>query len=130
MTDPQRPGLHPHRHEPDHLYGWVFLQHQVWVDYWGHEHEIELMAGDYVANVIGFCERRALRIALIVWSEIAYRLALHQCGLGDLSGGTTSTACSAAATSAGGRRTPVRPAPHAPARCVLEALRACRPSVE
>jgi hypothetical protein len=82
LTDPQRPGLRLHRHEPDHLYGWVFLQHQVWVDYWGNEHEIELMAGDYVANVIGFCEGQALRIALIVWAEVAYRLLLHRAGLG------------------------------------------------
>lgn len=83
LTEPGRPGLRPHRHEPDHLYGWVFLQHQVWVDYWGNEHEIEQMEGDYVANVIRFCDMRALRIALIVWAEIAHRKLLHRAGLGE-----------------------------------------------
>jgi hypothetical protein len=84
LTDPGRPGLRPHRHEPDHLYGWVFLQHQVWVDYWGNEHEIETMTDDYVANVILFCEGQTLGIALIVWAEIAYRVLLHRAGLGEL----------------------------------------------
>lgn len=83
LTDPGRPGLRPHRHEPDHLHGWVFLQHQVWVDCWGNEHEIELMAGDYVANVIRFCEAQPLSIALIVWAEIAYRALRHRAGLGE-----------------------------------------------
>ena len=82
LTDPDRPGLHLHRHHPDRLHGWVFLQHQVWVDYWGNEHEVELMAGDYVVNVIRFCEQRAQRIALIVWAEATYRLLLHSAGLG------------------------------------------------
>jgi hypothetical protein len=82
LTDPARPGLHPHRHEPDQLHGWVFLQHQLWVDYWGNEHEIEVMPGDYVANVVGFCERQTLGIALIVWAEVAYRRLLHRSGLG------------------------------------------------
>jgi hypothetical protein len=83
VTHPGRPGLRPHRHTPDHLHGWVFLQHQVWVDYWGNEHEIELMAGDYVANVILFCEAQPLGIALIVWAEIAYRVLLCRAGLGE-----------------------------------------------
>jgi hypothetical protein len=83
LTDPGRPGLRPHRHTPDHLHGWVFLQHQVWVDYWGNEHEIELMAGDYVANVIGFCKAQPLSIALIVWAEVAYRVLMRRAGLGE-----------------------------------------------
>ena len=66
LTDPARPGLRPHRHEPDHLYGWVFLQHQVWVDYWGNEHEIELMPRDYVENVIAFCLQRGEQIQTLV----------------------------------------------------------------
>ena len=83
VTDPKRPGLRPHRHEPDHLHGWVFLQHQVWVDYWGNEHEIVLMAPDYLANVIRFCEGQTLGVAVIVWAEIAYRLLMHRAGLGE-----------------------------------------------
>jgi hypothetical protein len=59
-------GLRPHRHPPNHLHGWVFVQRKVWVDYWGNEHEIESMPLDYVANVIRFCEERAERIHTIV----------------------------------------------------------------
>lgn len=66
LTLPLRPGLRPHCHPPDSLWGWVFVQHQVWVDYWGNEHEIGSMPLDYVANVIGFCEERAERIHTIV----------------------------------------------------------------
>ena len=66
--------MRPHCHEPNLLHGWVFLQNQVWVDYWGNEHEIELMPLDYVANVIAFCELRAGRIRLIVLAEAAQRL--------------------------------------------------------
>lgn len=79
---PLPPGLRPHRHPPGWLRGWVFLQHQVWVDYWGNEHEIEQMPGDYIANVIGFCEQRAERISVIVAAEIAYRALLHLLGIG------------------------------------------------
>lgn len=82
LTDPGRPGLRPHRHEPDHLYGWVFLQHQVWVDYWGNEHEIESMTSDYVANVIRFCQKRTERIFLIATCELLYRLGLVLAGVG------------------------------------------------
>jgi hypothetical protein len=28
LISPLRAGLHPHRHPPDLLHGWVFLQHQ------------------------------------------------------------------------------------------------------
>lgn len=59
---PVPPGVRPHRHPPDQLHGWVFLQHQIWVDYWGNEHEIESMPLSYVANVIRFCVKRAERI--------------------------------------------------------------------
>jgi hypothetical protein len=41
------------------------------------------MAGDYVANAIGFCEAQPLSIALIVWAEIAYRVLMHRAGLGE-----------------------------------------------
>lgn len=66
IHDPDRPGLHPRLHEPNRLWPWVFGQDEVWVDYWGNEHEIKHMASDYLANVIEFCRRQALRIALIV----------------------------------------------------------------
>jgi hypothetical protein len=58
------PGVRPHRHPQNLLSGWVFRQHQIWVDYWGNEHEIDSMPLDYVEAVIGFCERQARRIAL------------------------------------------------------------------
>lgn len=74
-------GLHPHQHDRDRLHGWVFLQHQVWVDYWGNEHEIELMASDYVQNVIAFCEARCERIQLVVCAELLYRALLHIAGV-------------------------------------------------
>lgn len=47
------------QHEPGLLHGWVFAQHQVWVDRHGVEHEIESMPLNYVENVIKFCERQA-----------------------------------------------------------------------
>lgn len=70
VHDPDRPGLRPHRHPPDELHSWVFVQDEVWVDYWGNEHEIALMAGDYVANVVAFCEERALWIWALVAGEL------------------------------------------------------------
>lgn len=73
IHDPVRPGLRPHVHEPNRLWPWVFSQDKVWVDYWGNEHEIALMAGDYIANVIEFCRQRALRIALLVIGAAAGR---------------------------------------------------------
>jgi hypothetical protein len=71
-ADLQRPGLRPHRHPANRLHGWVFLQHQVWVDYWGNEHEIELMSLDYVDNVIRFCHRQTPRIALLIAADTTY----------------------------------------------------------
>jgi hypothetical protein len=82
LREPLPPGLRPHRHKPDHLYGWVFLQHQVWVDYWGNEHEIESMASDYVRNVIGFCQQRTERIFVVASCELLYRLGLVLAGVG------------------------------------------------
>lgn len=90
LADPQRPGLRPHRHEPDRLHGWVFLQHHVWVDSWSNEHEIETMAGDYVAKVIRSFEDRALGIALIAWAEVARRGRLNS---GECHGPTFSQGC-------------------------------------
>ena len=54
------------RHRPDELAPWVFLQHQVWVDRWGAEHEIESMPLDYVQAVIRFCHAQAHRILTMV----------------------------------------------------------------
>lgn len=68
IHDPDRPGLRPHVHEQNRLWPWVFQQGEVWVDYWGNEHEIALMASMYLANVITFCQARSLRIALLVLS--------------------------------------------------------------
>lgn len=70
VHDPDRPGLRPHRHPPDALHSWVFVQDEVWIDYWGNEQEIALMAGDYVANVVAFCEERALWIWALVAGEL------------------------------------------------------------
>ena len=66
LTVPLQPGLRAHRHPPDHLRGWVFVQRHIWVDYWGNEHEIGSMPLDYIANVIHSCEERAERIHTIV----------------------------------------------------------------
>lgn len=71
LVDPGRSGMRPHVHKPNRLWPWVFAQAEVWVDYWGNEHEIAQMASDYIANVIEFCRLRALRIALIVIGDAA-----------------------------------------------------------
>lgn len=60
-----RPGIAAHRHPPDRLHYWVFLQDQVWVDYWGNEHQIDRMPRRYALNVIGFCRRQATRIFIL-----------------------------------------------------------------
>lgn len=76
---PGRRGVRPERHPPNRLAGWVFRQHQVWVDVHGSEHEIESMARDYVRNVLGFCELRAERIRVIlVFDAYAEGLELAQ----------------------------------------------------
>jgi hypothetical protein len=87
LRDPLPPGLRPHRHTPDRLHGWVFLQQQVWVDHWGNEHEIDSMPADYRANVIGFCKQRAERIQAIVTMELLRRALLHLLGSGAAPGG-------------------------------------------
>jgi hypothetical protein len=69
IHDPQRPGMRPHVHEQNRLHPWVFLQGEVWVDYWGNEHAIALMPTDYVANVIEFCLRQAQRIRSLIALE-------------------------------------------------------------
>lgn len=69
VHDSERPGLRPHRHPPGKLHPWVFLQDEIWVDYWGKEEVIALMAGAYVANVIAFCEERAPLIFALVAQE-------------------------------------------------------------
>jgi hypothetical protein len=74
VADPRRPGLRAHQHPPNQLHPWVFMQHQVWVDYWGNEHEIESIDADYAANIIRFCEAQATRIALIVAMQLAAEL--------------------------------------------------------
>ena len=58
------------RHPPDQLAPWVFLQHQVWVDQAGAEHEIESMPLAYVRAVIRFCHEQAHRIITIVTIEL------------------------------------------------------------
>jgi hypothetical protein len=69
IHDPDRPGLRPHVHEPNHLWPWVFDQDEVWVDYWGNEHEIALMNLSYVEHVVSFCRERATRIWLLDLAE-------------------------------------------------------------
>lgn len=58
------------RHPSDQLAPWVFLQHQVWVDQAGVEHEIESMPLDYVQAVISFCHGQAYRIITILTIEL------------------------------------------------------------
>ena len=69
LSEPARAGLRVHCHPPDRLHAWVFGQHQVWVDYWGNEHEIETMPLEYVRNVIGFCRRQAWRILVFAFLD-------------------------------------------------------------
>lgn len=76
LTDPRQSGLRAHRHPPNRLHAWLFLQHQVWVDYWGNEHEIESMNRGYIANVVGFCRRQADRIRFLVTLELLEQLVL------------------------------------------------------
>lgn len=79
-----RPGVREHMHEPDHMWAWVFRQHQVWVDFHGTEHEIESMALDYVANVVNFCRERAETArahVYIDWVARALELALTGAGV-------------------------------------------------
>lgn len=64
------PGVRPVLHEPDRLWGWVFGQHQVWVDRHGSEHEIDSMPIAYVRNVIAFCQLRAVRIRQLVEIDV------------------------------------------------------------
>jgi hypothetical protein len=78
------PGVRLHMHEPDHMWPWVFRQHQVWVDFLGSEHEIESMAIEYVQNVQNFCRKRAEQIRTLVyidWVARALELALNGAGV-------------------------------------------------
>lgn len=68
------------RHPPDELPPWVFLQHQVWVNRAGVEHEIESMPLDYIQAVIRFCHEQAHRILTIVTVELwTRRKRLDEC---------------------------------------------------
>src|SRR5579862_9985258 len=75
IHDPNRPGLRPHRHPPNKLHAWVFLQDEVWVDYWGNEQEISLMEPAYAEAVIDFCLARAIWIRGLVQAAVAEKLA-------------------------------------------------------
>ena len=44
----------------------MFRQHQVWVDYYGNEVEIETISREYAANVVAFCQQQAERIHHLV----------------------------------------------------------------
>lgn len=83
LDDPQPKGMRAHQHPRNRLSAWVFLQHQVWVDYWGNEHEIESMPADYVGNVIDFCRCRAATIRFLVALSTASE-ALELCKAGSL----------------------------------------------
>jgi hypothetical protein len=63
------PGVRPRLYEPDVLWGWVFLQHLIWVNIRGDAVEVEWMDLGYVANVVEFCRVRATRIRAIVNAE-------------------------------------------------------------
>ena len=69
-SGPRGPRRAGRRHPPDRLAAWVFLQHQVWSDWAGVEHEIESMPLPYVQAVIRFCHERAYRILTIVNLEV------------------------------------------------------------
>lgn len=74
LLAPHRPGMRAHRHPQNRLRPSVFLQHQIWIDYWGNEHEIESMPLDYIENVIGFCLAQSERIKFLVALELAERV--------------------------------------------------------
>jgi hypothetical protein len=70
LRSAERPrGVRFHRHVENQLHSWVFGQHQVWVDYYGNEHEIESMPLGYVANVVAFCRERAEWIRAITLAD-------------------------------------------------------------
>ncbi len=73
LSEPERPGLRPHRHRPNRLWPWLFEQHQVWVDYYGNEQEIESMSAAYAANVLAFCHLEAGRICLLALERMLER---------------------------------------------------------
>jgi hypothetical protein len=67
------------------MHAWVFLQHQVWVDYWGNEHEIESMPIDYVKNVIRFSEKQIERVAFLITLDLLIASGHFLLGLQDAS---------------------------------------------
>ena len=50
----------------------MFEQHQVWVDGWGNEHEIESMSVEYAENVIAYCRRRLGTVLWLVTGDAFY----------------------------------------------------------
>ena len=40
---------------------WLLGQDRVWVDYWGHVHDLDLMPRDYLLNVFGLIRRYAAK---------------------------------------------------------------------
>ena len=83
LDAPQPTGMRAHQHPRNRLTAWVFLQHQVWVDYWGNEHEIESMPADHVGNAIAFCRDRVPAIRFLVALSTAAE-ALELCRAGSL----------------------------------------------
>lgn len=57
-----QPAIGSEQHTPDSIPAWLLDQHQVWVDFFGKEHEIETMPVEHARQAIAFCRERADRL--------------------------------------------------------------------
>lgn len=80
-----RPGLRPHRHPENRLHLWSLDQHQVWIDFWGNEHEVESLERDDVENVISYLREHASLLHALRVSDL-YLEAIESLHEGDASG--------------------------------------------
>ncbi|MDX6453465.1 MAG: hypothetical protein QOH16_3514 [Gaiellaceae bacterium] len=51
LVDPDAAGLRAHRHPPNRLHPFVFMQAGVWVDVWGNETDSGIYVRDHPGNV-------------------------------------------------------------------------------
>jgi hypothetical protein len=77
LLNPDAPGLRAHRHPPNRLHAWVFVQRTVWVDFWGNEHALVSMNDDYLRNVLAFVRGDASRIRDIVVLDLVIEQLLR-----------------------------------------------------
>lgn len=82
---PPRPGLRPQCHPENRLHLWVLEQHQVWVDFWGNEHEVESMALDDVEGVLSYLREHASLMHALRVCDLSLE-AIERLDAGDTSG--------------------------------------------